>query len=117
VTGIPGAVDISEWTGTADAFVRFFGIGGAPPVGLNKPATTLVATKSGKGYYFCAEDGGVFCFGDAVLYGSLPGDKVVLGPGQEIVGMALSETGLGYWLLGADGGIFAFGDAQFLGSI
>jgi len=63
------------------------------------------------------EDGGIFVFGSAQFYGSVPG---VLKPGQSlakpIVGMASTPDGNGYWLVAADGGVFDFGDSSFFGS-
>jgi hypothetical protein len=68
-------------------------------------------------YWLVATDGGIFSFGGAGYYGSVPG---VLKPGQTlnkpIVGMAPTHDGAGYWVVASDGGIFTFGDAQFHGS-
>jgi hypothetical protein len=50
-------------------------------------------------------------------YGSVPGDNITLGPGQQIVSITSTSDGAGYWLAGADGGVFAFGDAQSAGSL
>ena len=70
-----------------------------------------------------ATDGGVFAFGDAGFYGSLPGLGIApAGSGQArelnapIVGMVPSADSRGYFMVAADGGVFAFGDAQFEGS-
>ena len=89
------------------------------PAMLNKPASQIVATPSGKGYYIVAEDGGVFAFGDAPFFESLPEIGVI--PSQPIVSMALySPSGVvsGYWLLGADGGVFSLppGKTPFYGA-
>jgi hypothetical protein len=54
----------------------------------------------------------VFAFGDAVVRGSLGGQKL----NSPIVAVAATTTGEGYWLFAADGGVFAFGDAAFMGS-
>jgi hypothetical protein len=70
-----------------------------------------------------ASDGGLFAFGDAQYFGSIPG----LGlhpagsglPGSlnaPIVGMVPTSDGGGYFMVGADGGVFAFGDATYEGS-
>jgi hypothetical protein len=70
------------------------------------------------GYWEAAADGGVFAFGGAQFYGSVPG---ALKPGQKlvspIVAMADTPDHGGYWLFAADGGVFAFGDAHFYGSV
>jgi hypothetical protein len=75
-------------------------------------AVEICGTPSGRGYWVCGSDGGVFTFGDAQFFGSL-GDTPLAAP---IIGMAATPTGAGYWLLGADGGVFTFGDAPFYGA-
>jgi hypothetical protein len=84
---------------------------------LAAPIVGGAALIGGEGYYEVGSDGGIFAFGDAQFYGSVPG---VLKPGQKlnspIVGIASSPDGAGYWLVAADGGIFSFGDAPFYGS-
>ncbi len=74
----------------------------------------LAITPDGQGIWQVGTDGGVFAFGDARFYGSLPGAGVT--PNAPIVGIASTPDARGYWLLGADGGVFAFGDAGFFGS-
>ena len=74
----------------------------------------MVPTPDGLGYWLVAADGGVFTFGDAAFYGSLPGIGVHV---SDIVGIAPTPDGHGYWLMGADGGVFSFGDARFYGSM
>jgi len=74
----------------------------------------IAATPDGKGYWEVGIDGGVFTFGDATFYGSLPGAGVSV---SDIVGIAATPDGKGYWLYGADGGVFTFGDAGFYGSV
>lgn len=85
---------------------------GGTGAGTGGGAVEICPTPSGAGYWVAAADGGVFCFGDAVFYGSL-GDFDLEAP---IVGMAATPSGCGYWLLAADGGVFTFGDAEFYGS-
>jgi hypothetical protein len=77
-----------------------------------KPVPTKA---SGAGYYVLGNDGGIFTFGDAGFYGSVPG----LGLGARVTALRLLSTksGQGYFILGADGGIFTFGDAEFAGSV
>jgi hypothetical protein len=74
----------------------------------------LTATQTGRGYWLVGSDGGVFAFGDARFYGSLPGNGVRV---ANIVAMAATKSGLGYWLIGSQGEVFAFGDAPFHGSL
>jgi hypothetical protein len=70
-------------------------------------------TPGGGGYWLVGADGGVFCFGSAGFYGSLPGIGIHV---QNIVGIVPSPDGLGYWLIGSDGGVYAFGSARSFGS-
>ena len=110
----------SVWVVGADGAVS----GTAPSLGslvgtpLNAPVIGIAPTPDDKGYWIASTDGGVFAFGDAGFYGSVPG---VLKPGQSlnqpVVGIASTPDGEGYWLVAADGGVFAFGDAPFWGSM
>lgn len=74
----------------------------------------ITATHTGRGYWLVGSDGGVFPFGDARFFGSLPGTGVDV---ADIVTMAATKSGLGYWLIGSDGDVFPFGDALFYGSL
>jgi hypothetical protein len=65
-------------------------------------------------YTLTSAGGGVYAFGHAQFYGSLPSEHVT--PAKPIVGIATTADDVGYWLVAADGGIFAFGDAGFYGS-
>ena len=84
------------------------------PMTLNTLVSGGAMTSSGKGIWEAGTDGGVFTFGDAGFFGSLPGRGAA--PAAPIVGMARTPGGGGYWLVGADGGVFTFGDAGFHGS-
>lgn len=87
--------------------------GSAPgPPSTGGGAVEICGTPSGRGYWVCGSDGGVFTYGDAGFYGSL-GNVALAAP---IVGMAATPSGRGYWLLGKDGGVFTFGDAAFYGA-
>ncbi len=103
----------------------------SPIVGIAASPGALVAhgtALSGDGYWLVGSDGGVFSFGKAGFFGSVPG---ALRPGAHlsapIVGIAASPGVLdpstsdldsdGYWLAGADGGMFAFGQARYVGSV
>lgn len=80
--------------------------------GSGPPVVGIAVTPTGQGYWLADESGDVLAFGDAVLHGSLAGQKLA----RPVVGIAATATGDGYWLVAADGGIFAFGDAAFDGS-
>ena len=84
----------------------------------NTPFSGMAAgttSTSGDGYQLTSADGGVFSFGGAGYYGSLPG--LGIAPVKPVVGIARTADGLGYWQVASDGGIFAFGDAGFYGSM
>ena len=83
-------------------------MGGLP---LNQPIVGMAATPTGKGYWLCAADGGIFAFGDAAFAGSMGSQHLA----RPMVGLAGDGATGGYWTVAADGGIFAF-DAPFLGS-
>jgi hypothetical protein len=83
-------------------------------VAMLPTANELVSLSTGNGYWEVAGDGGVFSYGAAQFYGSLPGIGVHV---NNIIGMARTPTDKGYWLVGKDGGVFAFGDAGFYGSL
>jgi hypothetical protein len=82
---------------------------------LTSDAHPLVSDPTGDGYWLAAADGGVFAFGTAKFYGSLPSEGIK--PSKPVVGMVAAPTGKGYWLVGADGGVYAFGSAKFDGSM
>jgi hypothetical protein len=75
----------------------------------------IAATPDGKGYWAADATGGVYTYGDAGFYGSLPGLKVK--PKTPIVGITATPDGKGYRLVSGDGGIFGFGDAGYFGSL
>ncbi len=102
------------WLATTNG--RVFGLGTAPSLGNANTSAgrAIAATAGGQGYYLVGAGGGVFAFGDARFYGSVPGlGKRV----SNIVAMAVTADDRGYYLLGSDGGIFTFGDARFYGSL
>ncbi len=83
----------------------------------------ITPTASRGGYWLVASDGGIFAFGNAGYYGSIPGSGLQpAGSGlprslnAPIVGMVPSSDGGGYFMVASDGGVFAFGDARFEGS-
>ncbi len=76
--------------------------------------TAMAPSPDGNGYWLAQAQGGVFSYGDARFYGSLPGEGLT--PAAPITAMAAAPGG-GYWLVGADGGVFSFGKARFYGSL
>lgn len=90
----------------------------ASHLNLNEPTVGLVADPPDTGYWLFAADGGVFAYGTAKFYGSVPG---VLHHGQHLMGpitdLVVDRAKTGYWLAGQDGGVFAFGSAKFYGSL
>ncbi|GEM_PF-5504878 len=72
-------------------------------------------TRSATGYTILGTDGGVFAFGGAQFYGSLPAIGLV--PNAPLRNLTLTTSEQGYYMMGLDGGVFCFGDAQFLGSL
>jgi hypothetical protein len=90
---------------------------------LQRPVVGITPTVDHGGYWLVASDGGIFTFGDAAFYGSIPGlgfapagsssPKRLNAP---IVGIVPSADGGGYLMVASDGGVFTFGDANFEGS-
>lgn len=76
-------------------------------------AMAICRTPSGRGYWICADDGGVFAFGDARFFGSMGGHELT----APVVGMAAAPKGDGYVLAAADGGVFAFGSVKYRGGM
>jgi hypothetical protein len=89
------------------------GVAPAAPDTTEGGAVNIARTKSGKGYWIAADDGGVFAYGDAAFYGSM-GGKTLNAP---VVGMAATPSGKGYALVASDGGLFCFGDANYQGGM
>jgi hypothetical protein len=90
---------------------------------MQRPVVGIAPTRERAGYWLDASDGGIFAFGDAGFFGSIPGLGLApAGSGlahslaAPIVGMVPSAVGGGYFMVASDGGVFAFGDARFAGS-
>jgi hypothetical protein len=81
---------------------------------LNGPVTGIAGTPSGAGYWLVASDGGIFNYGNADFFGSVPGQGIVGQP--SVVGISGTPTGVGYWLVGSNGAVYSYGDAAFLGA-
>ncbi|HLF99690.1 MAG TPA: hypothetical protein VI916_04410, partial [Acidimicrobiia bacterium] len=75
----------------------------------------IAAAPDGGGYWIVDQRGGVFAFGDARYFGSVPG--VGLCEWADVVAVTASATGQGYWMIGTDGRVWSFGDARYLGAM
>ena len=91
--------------------------------GSSAPWSVSRRLPSQQGYWLVASDGGIFSFGNAGFYGSIPGLGLApAGSGlphslnAPIIGMVPSADGNGYFMVASDGGVFTFGDAKFEGS-
>ena len=82
---------------------------------LNAPVTGIAGTPNGEGYWLVASDGGIFNYGNAGYFGSVPGQGIVGQP--PIVGISRTPSGAGYWLVGTGGAVYSYGDASFLGAL
>ena len=89
-------------------------VGHSGSSGTASLTVTIQPVAPAQGYWLVGAHGGVFSFGDAGFFGSLPGLGVHV---SDVVGIAATPDGKGYWLVGAHGGVFSFGDAQFFGSL
>jgi hypothetical protein len=87
--------------------------GGDPTHAASVGTATLTVTST-QGYRLVGSDGGVYSFGSAGFFGSLPGLGIST---NDIVGTAADPAGTGYWLVGSDGGVFSFGSAGYFGSL
>lgn len=97
--------EINRRAGTGDV--------GPTPTSSTGGAVQIVSSASGKGYYIAADDGGVFCFGDARYHGSMGGKKLA----APVVGLAVSAGDKGYALCASDGGVFCFGNVKYHGGM
>lgn len=103
---------------------------------LQAPVVASVAVPNGLGYYLVGADGGVFTFGGAQFWGSIPelqagvkytanaqsgmpeqGTTEKMGELQQPIVGVMCHDAKGYALVAADGGVFAFGDFKFEGSV
>jgi hypothetical protein len=97
---------------TVLAFAGAPQLGPNPGLTLNAALIDLAPTRTGRGYWAVASDGGVFTYGDARFHGSTGGMPLV----SPVAGIASTRSSRGYWLVAYDGGVFSFGDARFHGS-
>lgn len=78
------------------------------------PFANITSTPDHGGYWLVGLDGGVFTYGDAPFYGSIPGSGGSGGP-QTVALVPDASTG-GYWEVDADGGVFSY-HATYHGSL
>ena len=102
-----GAFDFNSPPAAADTLATYEAVPALAGV-------TLPFGPSGGSYWLAGADGGLFAFGHAGYYGSLPALGVSVGDVRSLVSTA---DGRGYWMVAADGGLFGFGDAAFHGSL
>ena len=83
----------------------------------------ITPTANDGGYWLVASDGGIFSFGNADYYGSIPGLGLAPGGSTNPKRLKCADCGHGafcrrggYFMVASDGGVFAFGDAKFEGS-
>lgn len=91
------------------------GVGFPASEWLQAPIVGIAATTSGGGYWLVASDGGMFGFGDAGYFGSVPQVLPGVTLNSPIVGLVPQDEG--YLLVAEDGGIFNFGSSVFHGSV
>ena len=82
---------------------------------LNAPVTGIAGSPNGAGYWLVGSDGGIFTFGNAGYFGSVPGQGIIGQP--PVVGISRTPSGAGYWLVGSNGAVYSYGDATFLGAL
>ena len=73
-----------------------------------EPPVSIASTRTGHGYWVLGARGGVYSFGDAPFYGSLPGTGCPTAGG---VALVPTITGHGYEILAVGGPVLGFGDA------
>jgi len=83
------------------------------------PIVAGCATKNGQGYWLVGADGGVFAYGSAKYFGSIP---ELIGAGKfntlnRPICAILSSDDNGYALVAEDGGVFAFGAFPYKGAV
>jgi GH25 family lysozyme M1 (1,4-beta-N-acetylmuramidase) len=107
INGSPG-VDLDRFHGTVADLRVYAGL--AAPAGHIRG---LAVDSTGKGYWTCSLEGGVFAYGDATFRGTAGGTTHP----EPILGIVRTPTGFGYWLFGADGAVYPFGDAVQAGGL
>lgn len=94
-----GGFAVARPDGAVDNFNGSLNFGSMAGKPMNAPVVGMSYTKTGKGYWLVGEDGGIFCFGDAQMYGpALHYYKdwgIGLGTQSPIVGI-VRDSGDGY---------------------
>ncbi|MGO8877117.1 MAG: Ig-like domain-containing protein, partial [Acidimicrobiales bacterium] len=98
--------------GVFDFHVPFYG--SVPGLGYRDLFNFVGMADSSKGYWLVESNGGIFHFGNAHSYGSLPQRGKTV---DNIVGMAATPNGRGYWMVASDGTVYRFGNAAAHGSL
>lgn len=80
------------------------------PSSATTPSLRSGAAKHRRGYLCVSEDGGVFCFGDAVFHGAATDPS-----GLPVSAVAVHPDGDGYWVASRRGRIAAFGVVDLVG--
>jgi len=113
VNNVVGIVPTNNFTGYDLGGIRWWGfrVPDRPVLGILRIAAQygvqvndivgIVASPGGGGYFLVGKDGGVFTFGSASFFGSLPGTGVHV---TNINRNASTTDGQGYYVVGADGG-------------
>lgn len=85
------------------------------PTHIEEISVAVTVPRTQGGYIVLqTRDGGVFTYGGAPFFGSVPAR---IPGGAPSVAAAWTPSGNGYWILGADGSIKEFGDAQWHGGL
>jgi hypothetical protein len=117
IAALSGTALVAAGSGDVGAINRytrecFKGLNDRHIAHLNGPLVDMAVTRTERGCWLAASDGGVFSIGDAPFYGSAARLDLV----SPVVGFTPTSDGQGYWLVAADGGVFNFGDAPYYGS-
>jgi hypothetical protein len=88
--------------------------GSVPYMGITQLHNFVGMATTTNGYWLVQSNGGVFTFGAAQYYGSVPGMGVTIG---NAVGIAATADGRGYWIATSDGNVYPFGDAVAHGTL
>ena len=114
----PDASSGGYWMATAFGHViSCHGTFMGSPASLAAPVVAIVPTRHGNGYWLVGSDGGVFTYGTARFYGSLPGLPAPVRPHSPVVALVPDPTGGGYWEVTMAGDVYSFGNAAFHGSL